>query len=107
MGRAGFVQLTSSCPRPSLTGVRESEKELKQEPRGELKQRPWENPVTSLLSLSAQIATFYYPGPPAQRRHHPQWAGPFHINKQSRKYPMDKLIGQSDGGDFSVEVPSS
>ena len=40
-------------------------------------------------SSHAQPASLYNPGPPVQGWHYPQWAGPFHINQQSRKCLRD------------------
>lgn len=50
---------------------------------GEVSAGPWKQELkeillTGLLSLAAQPAFLYQLGPPAQRWHHPQRAGPSH-----------------------------
>lgn len=37
----------------------------------------------------------------------PIWAGPLHLNQQSKQFPTDKATGQSDLGNSSIETPSS
>lgn len=49
----------------------------------------------------------FNPGLLAQGRQCPQWAGPSHMNHQSRKWLTEVLIGQSDGDKSLTEIPSS
>ena len=61
-----------------------------------------------LISYSSRLtrpAFLLYQGPPAQRWDHPKW--PSHINHQPRRFTTGFTIGQSGGGIFSFEVPSS
>lgn len=55
----------------------------------------------------AQLAFLHSPSPPSGRRYRLQWAEPFYIKEQLQNAPQPHSTGQSDGGSFSVEVPSS
>lgn len=72
----------------------------------DLKQRPQRNTATAMLpGLLSSLS--YNSGLPAQRWHRPSWAGPPHISRQSRTCPPGLPTAQSDGGNFSNEVPPS
>lgn len=59
--------------------------------------------LIGLLAMTCSSCFLTQPGPPAQGCHCPQWAGPYHVNHQSRKCPT----GQSAGATFSVELSCS
>lgn len=71
--------------------------------RQELKQRPWWGVVCWLAPHGLLSSAFLYnSGPPHTVT---GWAGLSCIN-QSRKRPTDLPAGQSDGGQFSVDICS-
>ena len=73
--------------------------------RQEPKQRPWKNGAYWLVHHVFSLV--FSPGPsisPGVAPPTADWAIP---HQSSRKCPIDIPTGQSDGGNFSVEVPSS
>lgn len=54
--------------------------------------------LTGFLLLTCS-ATFFY-------TYLPKWPAPFHINEHSRKCPKDIPTSQSEGGNWSVGIPS-
>lgn len=54
----------------------------------------------------AQSAFLPHPGPPVQEWLHSQWAGPYHINHQSRKLKAGLSSGQLGGDIFSFDILS-
>lgn len=78
----------------------------RQAPRG----RNWSREhARMLLMLHDQLCLHPYTTPdhPAQGWHHPQWAGPFHINQQSGKDPHQHARRQCKESNSSVEISSS
>jgi hypothetical protein len=49
--------------------------------------------------LSFLICSVCFPEPFAKKWYCSQWVGPFHINHQSKHWPTNLFIGQSNGGD--------
>jgi hypothetical protein len=59
-----------------------------------------------VLFACFSLFCFYNPGLPALVWHHSQPARSFHISHCQENSPTDLSAGQTDGGIFSVQVPS-
>lgn len=73
----------------------------------ELKQKSCRNAAYWFIPPGLLFAFLYTSGPHVQGLHHPQWAGPFHINHQPRKCPTDFVYRAIWWGVFSqLSFPS-
>lgn len=90
--------LAGHCPSLREVGTGTQSRSIEKQRRNTL----WLSP-----SAWCSAAFLTHSGPPALGgRHCPQWAGPSHINQQSRQLPTDINTGQWDPGNASLRAPA-
>lgn len=99
LGQEVFICLTGNSPSMRETKVGRC--------RQKLKQTLEECYLMGCSPWLVQLPFLYSPDLLAHWWHHPLWTGPSNVNQQSRKCPMDMLMGQANESNSSVEVSSS
>lgn len=97
LGRKGFISAYSFMAQSITEGNHEWNLEVGADPEV----------MEECCLLAFSDCLLITSGPPVQEQYCTLWAGPSHINHQSRKWTTGLSINQSNGDAFLIEVPFS